>query len=269
MLALVPPPHPTRMRFLLVACLTVVAGRFATRSIRTWRRSGLKEPRWAVEGSAGAPMALRLPGLKAPPFSWVLRGLAARGHSGDGSKQAGGRRQDFPSGLYELLGVPSTATQAQIKTAYYRQSFLYHPDRNAGSEEAAERFTRVNEAYLVLGSVALRKKYDRGILSRQDVRTAGKPSGKEAAFSPPPRRRAQTFAAGSPPPVKPNKPIFDFDKFYREHYGEQLERERFIRERRQELKKRKQENKWRLDSLTDLAALLAFLAAIAFFLGPK
>uniref|UniRef100_A0A8C4S5K7 J domain-containing protein n=1 Tax=Erpetoichthys calabaricus TaxID=27687 RepID=A0A8C4S5K7_ERPCA len=38
---------------------------------------------------------------------------------------------------YDILQVTPSATQAQIKTAYYKQSFLYHPDRNAGSEEAA------------------------------------------------------------------------------------------------------------------------------------
>ncbi|KAL8198712.1 UNVERIFIED_CONTAM: hypothetical protein K2H54_021379 [Gekko kuhli] len=219
MLAPIPPSCPTRKRFLLVACLTDVAGR--------------------PKGS--------------------------RQHGGD----AGVRRQESPTGLYELLGVPPTATQTQIKTAYYKQSFLYHPDRNAGSEEAAERFTRVNEAYLVLGSVALRKKYDRGILSRQDVRMAGKPSGKEAASSPPPRR-TQTFTAGSHPPRNPNKPIFDFDKFYREHYGEQLEREQFLRERRKELKKRKEEEqRWNPEDLKDVAVILAFVAALAFFLGSK
>uniref|UniRef100_A0A8B9BN42 DnaJ homolog subfamily C member 30, mitochondrial n=1 Tax=Anser brachyrhynchus TaxID=132585 RepID=A0A8B9BN42_9AVES len=79
--------------------------------------------------------------------------------------------------LYEVLGVPPTATQAQIKTAYYEQSFRYHPDRNAGSAAAAERFAAVSEAYLVLGSAALRRKYDRGVLSREDVRGAPKPSG--------------------------------------------------------------------------------------------
>uniref|UniRef100_A0A3P8UL44 J domain-containing protein n=1 Tax=Cynoglossus semilaevis TaxID=244447 RepID=A0A3P8UL44_CYNSE len=40
------------------------------------------------------------------------------------------------TGYYDVLGVSSSATQAQIKTAYYKQSFIYHPDRNSGSEEA-------------------------------------------------------------------------------------------------------------------------------------
>ncbi|XP_077168865.1 dnaJ homolog subfamily C member 30, mitochondrial [Paroedura picta] len=204
-------------------------------------------------------MALRGPGLRAPTRCWTLRSGAARGLSAGGSGAGAGS----PSGLYELLGVPAGATQAQIKTAYYKQSFLFHPDRNSGSEEAAERFTRINEAYLVLGSVALRKKYDRGILSRQDVRTAGKPSGKEAPSSPPPPpRRSHPFMAGAPPLRHPNKPIFDFDKFYREHYGEQLERERFIREMRKELKRQREKDKLNAETLKDAVVVLVVLATI-------
>ncbi|KAJ6655753.1 hypothetical protein lerEdw1_004806 [Lerista edwardsae] len=171
-----------------------------------------------------------------------------------------------------MLEVPASATQAQIKTAYYRQSFLYHPDRNAGSEEAAERFTRINEAYMVLGSVALRKKYDRGILSRQDVCGAGRPSGREAAGGPASApsassRRTQTFTSGR----TPSKPIFDFDKFFRAHYGEQLEREQFMREQRRMMEKRKAQadKKWQLDKLQELAVTILFISAMALLFGRK
>uniref|UniRef100_A0A8C4KL84 DnaJ homolog subfamily C member 30, mitochondrial n=1 Tax=Dromaius novaehollandiae TaxID=8790 RepID=A0A8C4KL84_DRONO len=84
-----------------------------------------------------------------------------------------------------LLGVPATATQAQIKTAYYEQSFRYHPDRNAGSAEAAQRFAAISEAYLVLGSAALRRKYDRGLLSREDLRGAAKARCRRPSTSTP------------------------------------------------------------------------------------
>ncbi|XP_048375479.1 dnaJ homolog subfamily C member 30, mitochondrial [Sphaerodactylus townsendi] len=210
-------------------------------------------------------MAVARADLVAPPLlPWALRGLAVRGFS-----QAGGTRHDSPSGLYELLGVAANATQAQIKTAYYKQSFLYHPDRNSGSEEAAERFTRINEAYLVLGSVALRKKYDRGILSLQDLRMAGKPSGKEAAASPP-SRRTQNFTATPSSHYGRSKPIFDFDKFYREHYGEQLERERLIRERQQEMKKRKEKDKsWDSDTLKEMMAVLVFISAFVLLVNRR
>uniref|UniRef100_A0A3B1K2K7 J domain-containing protein n=1 Tax=Astyanax mexicanus TaxID=7994 RepID=A0A3B1K2K7_ASTMX len=61
---------------------------------------------------------------------------------------------------YDILQVSPNATQAQIKTAYYKQSFLYHPDKNPGREEATYRFAQISEAYSILGSVGLRKKYD-------------------------------------------------------------------------------------------------------------
>uniref|UniRef100_A0A8C1MD26 J domain-containing protein n=1 Tax=Cyprinus carpio TaxID=7962 RepID=A0A8C1MD26_CYPCA len=70
------------------------------------------------------------------------------------------------SAYYDILEVSPTATHVQIKTAYYKQSFIYHPDKNAGSEEAAFRFSQISEAYSVLGNKALRRKYDRGILSQ-------------------------------------------------------------------------------------------------------
>ncbi|XP_045364354.1 dnaJ homolog subfamily C member 30, mitochondrial [Camelus bactrianus] len=146
--------------------------------------------------------------------------------------------------LYELLGVPSTATQAQIKAAYYRQSFLYHPDRNSGSVEAAERFTRISQAYVVLGSATLRRKYDRGLLSDEDLRGPGvRPSKTPSADpdsprTPPPASRTQGRGQASP---GGNRPMFDFDAFYQAHYGEQLKRERHLRARREALRKQRED----------------------------
>uniref|UniRef100_A0A3P9MXZ1 Uncharacterized LOC103474675 n=1 Tax=Poecilia reticulata TaxID=8081 RepID=A0A3P9MXZ1_POERE len=34
---------------------------------------------------------------------------------------------------YDILKVSPSATQSQIKTAYYKQSFIYHPDKNPGT----------------------------------------------------------------------------------------------------------------------------------------
>uniref|UniRef100_A0A3B3DI57 J domain-containing protein n=1 Tax=Oryzias melastigma TaxID=30732 RepID=A0A3B3DI57_ORYME len=36
---------------------------------------------------------------------------------------------------YDILRVSPSATQSQVKTAYYKQSFVYHPDKNPGSKE--------------------------------------------------------------------------------------------------------------------------------------
>uniref|UniRef100_A0A3B4V630 DnaJ homolog subfamily C member 30, mitochondrial n=1 Tax=Seriola dumerili TaxID=41447 RepID=A0A3B4V630_SERDU len=84
-----------------------------------------------------------------------------------------------PTAYYDILKVSPGATQSQIKTAYYKQSFIYHPDKNPGSKEATQRFSEISEAYTVLGNISLRRKYDRGILSQSDIRSAGRPSSKE------------------------------------------------------------------------------------------
>lgn len=166
--------------------------------------------------------------------------------------------------LYEVLGVPSTATAAQIKTAYYEQSFRYHPDRNAGSAAAAARFAAVSEAYRVLGSAVLRRKYDRGLLSAEELRDAPRPPGRPpAAASPPPRAPAARPGAVPPP--------FDFDAFYRAHYGEQLQREQLLRARREQLRLRREESaaQGRLRVISDLSVGLLIFLSIAIIYGLK
>jgi DnaJ-class molecular chaperone len=62
---------------------------------------------------------------------------------------------------YEILGVPETADQQQIKSAFRKLAFQYHPDKNPGNEKAAEaRFKEINEAFAVLGDEGKRKQYD-------------------------------------------------------------------------------------------------------------
>jgi curved DNA-binding protein CbpA len=61
---------------------------------------------------------------------------------------------------YRLLGVPPDAGQRRIKSAYRSLAKRFHPDRNSGSETAAELFRQVNHAYKVLSDPQLRKHYD-------------------------------------------------------------------------------------------------------------
>ena len=62
---------------------------------------------------------------------------------------------------YQILGVPNDASQEDIKRAFRKLAFKYHPDTNPGNEkQAEERFKEINEAYGVLGDREKRQQYD-------------------------------------------------------------------------------------------------------------
>lgn len=62
---------------------------------------------------------------------------------------------------YEVLGVDRSASGEEIKKAYRKLAFQYHPDRNPNNPEAEERFKEAAEAYEVLSNPEKRATYDR------------------------------------------------------------------------------------------------------------
>ncbi|MBN3288231.1 DJC30 protein, partial [Polyodon spathula] len=225
-----------------------------------WGATGFNKGRWRHRLQQGALCS----GWKAvllqpqPPSSLS----SARSYTKNNRTNGSPPLYKSKTAYYDILDVSPSATQAQIKTAYYKQSFVYHPDKNAGSEGASVRFSEISEAYNVLGSIALRRKYDHGILSQADVQRADRPSPKDTPGPSSTSQRKTTRA--TPAPGVGDKPVFDFDAFYRAHYGEQLEREKLLRWRREQQRQRQQDlhRRWQMGKMTEVS--VGLLLALGF-----
>ena len=79
----------------------------------------------------------------------------------------------MPRDMYETLGVPKTASEADITKAYRALARKYHPDRNPGDKEAEAKFKEIQNAYDVLSDTAKRANYDK----------FGSPDGAKGGFS--------------------------------------------------------------------------------------
>jgi curved DNA-binding protein len=61
---------------------------------------------------------------------------------------------------YEILGVPKSASNEDIKKAFRKLAMQYHPDRNPGNKASEEKFKEISEAYAVLSDPEKRRQYD-------------------------------------------------------------------------------------------------------------
>src|SRR5437588_176916 len=61
---------------------------------------------------------------------------------------------------YDVLGVPRTASEDDIRKEYRKLARKFHPDVNPGDKSAEGKFKEINEAYEVLSDAEKRKRYD-------------------------------------------------------------------------------------------------------------
>jgi DnaJ-class molecular chaperone len=62
--------------------------------------------------------------------------------------------------FYKILGLEKDADSQQIKAAYRKLAFQYHPDKNKDDPQNAEKMKSINEAYAVLSDPQKRREYD-------------------------------------------------------------------------------------------------------------
>lgn len=152
---------------------------------------------------------------------------------------------------YDVLEVSPSAKQNEIKAAYYRLSMRYHPDKNKGSSASSERFQEITTAYDTLSNESLRAHYDDEIGSRRTTLHVNRPT-----------RRA---------PMGGRSQIYNFDEFYRQHYGDAVKSYQFRKKKYEDFLRDEEIQIRRTKDAGTATALLAVLvlAVVALHLWDK
>lgn len=66
------------------------------------------------------------------------------------------------SNHYQTLGLAENSSQSEIKSAYYKMSKIHHPDVSENPQSHV-KFTKINEAYEILGDEKKRREYDQSL----------------------------------------------------------------------------------------------------------
>lgn len=78
-------------------------------------------------------------------------------------------KKQKPVSYYEVLQISQSASDAEIRKAYYKMAKLFHPDRHQSERRLAElRFRLINDAYNTLRTKEKRLQYNKSY--KQDVK---------------------------------------------------------------------------------------------------
>lgn len=92
------------------------------------------------------------------------------GDSSGSSQDTNNKREVVDKELYDILEVPTDASQEEIRRQYYKLARKFHPDKNRDDPEAKVKFQKLGEAYQVLGDEDRRLQYDQyGSSAAQDM----------------------------------------------------------------------------------------------------
>ena len=90
---------------------------------------------------------------------------------------------------YTVLGVPRSASEKDIKSAYRKLAKKYHPDQNPDDPSSHGKFAEATNAYDLLNDAGKRAQFDRG-----EIDADGNP--KFAGFNPGAQRGGRTAQGG-------------------------------------------------------------------------
>lgn len=72
--------------------------------------------------------------------------------------------------LYSVLGVARGASQKEIKSAFRKLAKQFHPDHNPDNKDVENKFSKISQAYEILGNSKKKAQYDKG-----EIDAEGKP----------------------------------------------------------------------------------------------
>ena len=107
---------------------------------------------------------------------------------------------------YRILGIPKTATPAEIKSAFRKLARLYHPDTAKDKKAAEERFKQINEAYEVLSDSEKRRSHDEFCAYSQHRPQQSEESQRASSEVSVKRKRGVVALKKEPPTATPPEP---------------------------------------------------------------
>ena len=128
--------------------------------------------------------------------------------------------------LYDTLGVTPSATQADVKSAFYKLSKKHHPDTNVSDSSSTAKFQEIVEAYEILGNEAARKRYDKGMPIAH-----GKMSPSPSGFKAPEDPQAAFYKSRlmNKMNAASTARTYNFDAWTSEHYSSSLRSNRNLK----------------------------------------
>jgi len=152
---------------------------------------------------------------------------------------------------YDTLKITPNATYNEIKSAYYKLTLQYHPDKNK-SEYAKEKFHDISEAYEILGNYESRKNYDQHMRIHKPVQPSV--TSTTARYNTVYKKKVHHGPTS----------MYNFDAWIKAHYEWQMDITNVMKKRRQQMMTLKRENtESKIGSILEIVFLIIiFIIAI-------